>query len=392
MRQVRSDLWQRRGMLSTSGRVVAAASVVALLACGADDPTFQRTPGNAPSGVLLPSSTAQPAIVQARAGATAPACAAISQQARNQRTPADIIIAVDNSGSMTAEIGFVRERLNAFSQQIVDSGVDVRIILISAPHSPPAAARRGGDDDDESDEDEQDNGLCIAPPLGSGSCPLDSQLERYQHVAREVSSHDALKLITDTFPEWSARLRRGSNKMFVVVTDDDANDTALGFSQRVASLPGLLFERWSFSGIYCFGRCREAAAVGKVYDALVQQTHGVAGDLCQQDFAPVFDALARSVVEASGLACAWDIPAPPVGLSFDRGQVNVQYSGAVTPPTALLQVSSAARCGAAGGWYYDDVLDPQRILVCPASCAALQSDRAAAIEVLFGCDTQQAPE
>jgi hypothetical protein len=383
MRKVHNDLKQRTKLL-----VAAAAWAAALLACDADDPTAERAlSGTGPSGVLLPPASSPTTIVQVAARATQPACAAISQQARNQRTPADIIIAVDNSGSMSEEIGFVRERLNAFSQLIVESGVDVRIILISAPHSPPSAARR-----DEDDDDDRDTGLCIAPPLGSGNCPLDSQLDRYHHVARKVDSHDALELITETFPEWRARLRPDANKIFVVVTDDDADDTALGFSQRVASLPGLLFERWSFAGIYCFRQCREAAAVGRVYDALVQQTHGVAGDLCQQDFAPVFDALARSVVESSGLACAWDIPAPPAGLSFERGQVNVQYSGAVTPPTALLQVASAARCGPGGGWYYDEALNPQRILVCPGTCSALQSDRAATIDVLFGCGTQQAPE
>ena len=46
--------------------------------------------------------------------------------------PADIIIAVDTSSSMTAEAAFVQEELNRFSQQIIDSGVDARVILLAA--------------------------------------------------------------------------------------------------------------------------------------------------------------------------------------------------------------------------------------------------------------------
>ena len=109
-------------------------------------------------------------------------------------------MAVDNSGSMDEEIAAVRERLNAFSQQIVDSGVDVRIILIAAPLGMPVP-QDPFDFDDDSDEN---LGICIDPPLGSGTCPNDSQPPRYAHVPTEVGSHDALNLFIDTYPACKA--------------------------------------------------------------------------------------------------------------------------------------------------------------------------------------------
>jgi hypothetical protein len=331
---------------------------------------------------------------------SADSCEAISEKAANRRAPADIIIAVDNSGSMDEEIAFVRSELNEFSAQIEASGVDVRIILISAAYAPPGTSVPNDDDDanDESDEDaeEDDNGICIDAPLGSGSCPADSNAPRYTHIPTEVGSHDALNLIIEEFPNYQSQLRPEATKTFVVVTDDNAedapNDSAAGFRMSVAGLPGGLFPQWTFSGIFCQRECEQAAEIGTVYQQLVDETIGVAGDLCDQNFAPVFDALASAVIASSGLACQWSIPSAPAGQSFDRGKVNVQYAVGGSAPMSLLQVPGAADCASRAGWYYDNPSDPTQILVCPAACDMLQNDVQASFEVLFGCETQMAPQ
>jgi hypothetical protein len=51
--------------------------------------------------------------------------------------PADIIFAIDSSGSMDEEIAFVQTHMNAFSQQIVAAGIDARVILIGDPGAIP---------------------------------------------------------------------------------------------------------------------------------------------------------------------------------------------------------------------------------------------------------------
>jgi hypothetical protein len=361
----------------------------------ADEPAGSAAPGTIPLSTA-PGSRTPPG--------SADSCAALSERAQNERRPADIIIAVDNSGSMDEEIAFVREQLNAFSQQITDAGVDARIILISSAMLPPGTTMTNWFDDD----DDQDNGICIAAPLGSGTCPEDSNLPRYFHVPEEVGSHDALDMFVSTYPMWQAQLRPNASKTFVVVTDDDAEDRddgndeggstgtqrdmAAWFTEQVGALPGGQFPSFTFSGIYCFSECPDAAAVGTVYEKLVQQTSGVKGDLCEQNFAPVFDALAKAVISNSGLECSWAIPAAPSGETFDRDRVNVQYSVAGTAAQSLLQVADAAACGDRSGWHYDDAGNPTRIVACTATCSELQQDPAAQVDVLFGCSTQQAPE
>ena len=239
------------------------------------------------------------------------------------------------------------------------------------------------------------NGICIAAPLGSGSCPEDSKAPGYLHVPVKVGSHDALNVIIETYPMWRDQLRPNASKTFVVVTDDDArdrpNDSAAGFQQSVAGLDSGLFASWSFSGIFCFRDCPDSATIGTVYRDLVTQTKGVGGDLCEQNFAPVFDALAKAVIEGARLDCAWSIPAPPLGQVFDRQQVNVQYTTNGAPPASLLRVSDVAECGARSGWHYDSETDPKRIVACPATCDALQLDLMPKVDVLFGCKSMLAP-
>jgi hypothetical protein len=316
-------------------------------------------------------------------------CAAISETATNQLQPADIIFAIDNSGSMDEEIVFVREQMNRFSQLITDSGIDVRIIVISA-------AIGMQDPDSDGDSDEQDNGICIDAPLGSGSCPEDSLAPRYVHVAEEVGSSDALNLFVDTFPSWRDQLRPNATKTFVVVTDDDATDEPLNSASAFTSAITALdpqFASFTFSGIYCFSECPDAAEIGRVYIDLVAQTMGVGGDLCLQDFAPVFDDLADAVIGASQLDCEWEIPAPPPGQTLDPSLVNVQYtpSGTGTAETVVHHDNGGA-CAGGEGWHYDDNVAPTRVIACPATCTRLQADDNAKLDVLFGCQTINSPQ
>jgi hypothetical protein len=330
-------------------------------------------------------------------------CAAISQTAQNQFQPADVIWAIDGSGSMSEEMQFVRENMNAFSQQISQSGIDVRIVMISAPLEGDSNMGGGG---------RSNNGICIDVPLGSGMCPEDTKLPSYLHVPQGVGSHDALDVIVATYPSWMGQLRPEATKAMVVITDDDAierededwlgglfgmpmpaapptpAERSAAFLQALGALDPTMFTGLKFDAIYPFTECDQAAAVGEVYRELVAQTGGLAGDLCLQDFQPVFDELARGIVTGSQLACEWAIPAPGSGATFESDKVNVQYTTTTTPaPQTVFYVDGASQCTPQGGWYYDNAANPSRISVCPSVCDAVKIDSSAKIDILFGCAT-----
>jgi hypothetical protein len=99
--------------------------------------------------------------------------------------------------------------------------------------------------------------------------------------------------------------------------------------------------------------------------------------------------VAQAVVKGSKLSCELALPTPSQG-TLDPSKVNVRV---VTPTgtTTLFKVAGAAACDASGGWYYDDEVNPTKVLLCPSSCQAAQDAGSASgevqIEVLFGCAT-----
>ena len=309
-------------------------------------------------------------------------CAAVSETAQNQLLPVDIIFAIDTSGSMVEEKNFVQQNMNLFSQQIFLANIDSHVVMI-AEASP--------------------DGPCINVPLGSGQCPMDTKLPDYLHVFETVGSSDALSKIISTQPQWTTSIRPGSVKHLVVVSDDDSSLDAASFDAMFKAIdpdyddyffhaivayenPDPL-ECFAMTSGCCAGLIPLSADVGQVYLDLAQLTGGVTGDLCEQQFGPVFNQIAQSVVGTTPLACEWDIPDPPEGESFDPGKVNVALTLDGVDEDVYF-VTSEADCGAGDGWYYyPDTQNPETIRVCPATCARIQDAEDASVDILFGCAT-----
>ena len=309
-------------------------------------------------------------------------CAGVSQEASNAVLPADVIWTIDTSCSMREETQAVRDNMNKFSQGITAAGVDIRIALIAEQYEPP---KFPGFPDD---------GICIAAPLGSGNCPNDSKLPTFAHIFQTVASTNSLQLIIQRYPDWKGILRHNSVKIFTVVTDDNSAMSAADFTKAVNALDPTLVKpnQWKVYGIFSFTDCPSAAKPGTVYKDLVTQTGGVASDLCLQNFAPVFSQLAAGIVGSAKLDCGWSIPPPPAGQTFNKGQVNVQYTPGGGTKQPIYKVPSKADCGPSGGWYYDDENNPTTVLVCDSTCQTIQADPTGKIDVEFGCATINVPQ
>lgn len=345
---------------------------------GGDDPMFTTSAmsGSSSSGIEPDAS-----------------CASVSSEAQAQLQPADILIAVDTSGSMDEEIAQVQQNLNKFAQIITASGIDVHVIMIA------------------------DASMCIPAPLGSGSCNgADEKLPSYRHVVHTVNSTDGLQIILSTYSEWQAMLRPNATKTIAIVSDDDSDMGATDFMNQLVALDPT-FVGFKFDAIvsfetpdtcaFCFLNCAGcansccnkallcepiSAAEGKVYKQLVQQTGGVIGNLCIQNFDPVFQDMAKAVVTDAKISCEYTIPTPPDGQTIDPTLINVVHtSGGGTKTTIFNVPNGEVGCGVTGGWYFDDPVKPTKIIVCNNTCTALQSDMGGKVEVLFGCATEVKP-
>jgi len=300
-------------------------------------------------------------------------CAGISETAQTELLPVDIVFLVDTSASMVQEAAAVRNNLNGFSQQIMAAGIDVRIVMIG---------ERGG---------WLGNPLifvCIEPPLGAGNCPAgpDTNLPTYLHITEAVGSSDSLQVFVDTYDQWSMQLRPDSVRHIVVVSDDNSAIGAQAFHDSLAGLDPT-FDDFVFHGIVSAQDCNAAASVGQVYIDLIAETGGVLGDLCLQEFAPVFDEISQNVNQVA-ISCSWDIPDPPENETFASDMVNMEIDvdGDVTP---IGYVEDPSLCDAVEhGWYYDDPEDPTEIHVCPQTCDMLHGAiDGVEVTIIFGCET-----
>jgi von Willebrand factor type A domain len=397
----------RRTSLSLVG--VFALSVAAAQACSAGSNNQSSDDGAGASGnpsgtgglALTGGSDGVGGLNQTTASGGSDSCAETNAEANEGALPADVIFVVDNSGSMGEEAVEVQQSMNDLVSTIVAANIDLHLILISADSSDSA-------------------GICVPAPVGNGQCPADENLPAFRHVVQPVGSTDALIQILNTYDQYKDSLRPNASKTLVVISDDDSSMSANDFTTQLVALDPT-FQGFKFDAIVspyelanpltCFSCAAPACACdpccgvdssapfpicvelpadeGVVYKNLVSQTMGVLGDLCQQQFLPVFQDMATAVINSSAIPCVYDIPEPPGGEEIDYGKVNVEFKpDASSPGEPILNVpGGAGDCDAAGGWYYDDAVNPTQILLCPATCDAVQG-AGGSVTVKFGCATQ----
>jgi hypothetical protein len=320
-------------------------------------------------------------------------CTSVAESAKALRGPADLVVAIDNTPSMENEIEEVRANMNRLSERVAAEGLDLNIVLVSCLTE--ACLQHTGWFT-----------ICIDPPVGSGACPADdSNPPDYLHVDQRIESRKALQRIVGTYADWSSMLRDGAAKHVLVVSDDTDEWTAEQFTTALVAADAR-FAGYRFHGIFSY-TSKEAACTagndpcctyaapggeGVPYRELVTQTGGVSGNLCEQEFDPVFDALAGAVIASAPLSCEWLIPEPPVGETLDPAKVNVEVIDANGVSHLIGAVPGPGSCDlVAHGWYYDDAVAPTKVEVCPQTCTWIRGEAGAQVKVHFGCLTELAP-
>jgi hypothetical protein len=310
-------------------------------------------------------------------------CAVASAEAAPTYAPVDIIWTIDNSGSMSEEASLVQEQLTDFTADIVSSGVDFRVVMITAAGF-----------------------VTIDPALASD--PM-----RFRRVEQSVNSHDAFEVTLASFGAYSDFLRPSARTHIVVVTDDESDTSEASFRTSMETMLGHPFIFHAIASEFaehdcvtipiigtmcdrgCEGPRGDAADVGETYYRLATATGGTQFSICSVDWSPLWATLRDSVVVSAAVPCRFSVPEPPAGMSFDPAAVTVTFTGSsggmYTYPRAL----DAARCTDAAGdsvraWYYDDNDAPTQILLCPAACMEVESDRGegARVDVTFVCEPQ----
>jgi hypothetical protein len=338
----------------------------------------------------------------------APACAAESLAAELQPKPIDLVMVVDTSGSMESASNAVEQNINEKLADILgQSGLDYRVIALATYGAGEA--------------------LCVGPPLGGADCqnppPKPANTSHFYHYDKGTGSGSLLAAVLAWYdaPDnsgaapngWSAWLRPGSQKVFLVFSDTESasNDPAAGdaFDAQLLMKDPAAFgtaadRTYVFHSIIGLAQSSPAAAPWLPTDPLVSGTCTGMGDdlgagkslqqvsilsgglrfpVCEYDsFDVVFQTIADSVVEQAVIACDIPFPEPPDGETIDPSTVQVKYTpsdgGAAI---SMSQVSGLADCQP-NAFY----VEAETIHLCEQACSALQSDAKAKLDVLYGCD------
>ena len=132
-----------------------------------------------------------------------------------------------------------------------------------------------------------------------------------------------------------------------------------------------------------------AAEPGIEYYMLADHRGGLKFSICTSDWSGLFRTLTAAIAAPQPLPCAYPIPEPPEGMTFDPFRVNVVYTpGSGAPAEVIPYVGSddGANC-TSGGWYYDDPASPDAILLCPSTCSVISGDAGGRVDIAFGCMT-----
>ena len=360
-----------------------------------------------------------------------------SQAVISEERPVDVIFVIDNSGSMSNEIGAVERNINQnFAQIIEESGADYRVIMITY---------HGAASYD----------VCIDQPLASAPCSVSQAGDpangpRFFHYDINVQSWNSVCLMLQHYqvdpllgplPEtgaaaaptgWNEWLRPDALKVFVEITDDRLSCSAVAanplwdFQMATTVVEATQVARQVYSAIQGlssaqFGtpeeprfiwhsivgiadndpvelpythfdppridptsRCDTAVNSGPAYQMLSISTGGLRYPVCAADaghgYDSVFRAIAHEVVRGSRVECAFNIPTPPPGKFVDYASVVVDYT-----PGDGSDIETFGRVGQSDCNDASFYFESGEIKLCPSACTRVRADETANVSVVFGC-------
>ncbi len=95
---------------------------------------------------------------------------------------------------------------------------------------------------------------------------------------------------------------------------------------------------------------------------------------------------ALAKVRGQALPCEYEIPSEVAGGQVDPTFVNVLVTPTGGQAGILLQDPSCT----GEGWKYDNPQNPQHIIFCSQTCAAIKSDLGSKVQIMLGCQTEVA--
>jgi hypothetical protein len=291
------------------------------------------------------------------------ACATVSAPAQIQKV--NLVMLLDRSGSMGSKSAVraqkwtpVTDAIAAFATDTASAGMNASLTFFpdannscGAVYGTPNVSRAA------LPSPAIVTAIAATNPTGSGT-PLRSAL---QGVIAQAAAQRA------AFPE--------ERTVIVVATDGQPSGCGISSSTtEVTNIAGDVKAVASLSPTYVIGvgsslgSLNAIAVAGNTTAAKIVSTGNAA--TTAQEFLATLQA-----IRTESVACDAKIPVPPDGRAVDANRVNVKLGA--------IDIAYSADCSSSG-WRFDDVAQPQRVVLCPATCSAGRQG-ASGLEVAFMC-------
>lgn len=270
----------------------------------------------------------------------------------------------------------------------------LKLALRFFPHDKPAAGCRQPDDDDDMTACSVD--ACAMPLVGLGTLTADNAPndthEQALIDATMASSPIRMSQGTPIKPalagalQWATAQRMSTpaeNSVVVLVTDGEAN----GCGEDIGDIADLAAAALTASDIHTYAiglTGSQEADMDAIAEAggTMQGIFVSDGENAQQELLAALGKIRGQVLD-----CDFPMPEPKPGIDVDPSLINVNYTPGGGAQTTLTQVANADACGAGQSWYYDNVANPTRIILCESTCSTITSDSTAELQILLGCAT-----
>lgn len=337
------------------------------------------------------------------------ACACATETQHADLVPLDLFIMLDQSGSMVEPVkgggskwAAVTTALKAFFTDPKSAGLGIGIQYFAIPYSvaPPVSCKL--------DADCAGYGPCLFGVCNGGDGKDSCNTADYSTADVEIAPLDPVQAgklgasvdahgpstATPTAPALAGAIQHASawasaNPTHIVIvvlaTDGDPSECTVHDIPAIKALAvnGVAASPSIKTFVIGVGpslaALNDIAAGGGTGQAFLVDT---GGDVVAQL------AAALGQIQKSAIGCEYAIPQPQGG-KLDYAKVNVHYTPGVGAPKVFLNVKDLGACDpVAGGWYYDDAVNPQKIILCPVSCGLVSGDANGKVDVVLGCETE----
>lgn len=297
------------------------------------------------AGIVTPASICAPKI------AITPVAETISGGGK-----VDIIIWIDTSGSMTEEAAWMNQNLNGFANYIASKKIDFHLIVLGKTVG--------------------NIKICIDPPLANVACGTTGP--NFLAVPIQIASNDGLSKISTAlnYAKYSGFLRKDAAKNIIAITDDNSSMSAPAFTAQWGFLQPMGWSKdFIFHSICAFGPlpgkgCKTGAAIGTEYLKLTALTKGAQFQICEVDWKPIFEALAKSVAETAKQICSYKLVYPDGGKANLAALKLSHYENKFN--FAMEKIGGPADCAAhPNGWWFDNPLAPDAVVLCEQKCQTM---------------------